>query len=468
MKSLKFLLVLPLALAAVWLVTQGPDQERWRQAWLALTQTGQGGDSPEPAHEHHEPGYVCPMHPQILRDAPGTCPICGMSLVPRRPLEPAPTTAGERKILFYRHPHKPDVVSDHPLKDEMGMDYVPVYDAGPGGGVLISPTVMNNLGLRSAAVEKGRLWRRIDTLGYVEYDSFTLGHVHVRTEGWVERLYVRSLGQRVKRGERLFDLYSPTLVRAQEEYLQARAGGNERLIAASSERLAALGVSREQIEALSRRGTASQTVGFFAHRDGVVTILNATEGMYLELGTEAVAIADLSEVWIIAEVFEHQAAWVKPGQSGEVRLASLPGRLWEGKVEYVYPNLEPQTRTLRVRLRFPNPGEVLKPNMFADVTIFAGPKDEVLSIPREALIRTGQEQRVILDLGGGRFAQRPVVSGMESGERVEILSGLKPGEKVVLSGQFLIDSEASLKASLKRLETQAPHEDHSGHEGHKP
>jgi Cu(I)/Ag(I) efflux system membrane fusion protein len=163
-------------------------------------------------------------------------------------------------------------------------------------------------------------------------------------------------------------------------------------------------------------------------------------------------LADLSTVWILAEVFENQADWVALGQSVDVSLSYLPGKQWEGKVEYIYPSLDPKTRTLKVRLQFDNPNEELKPNMFAHVSIYGGAKKEVLLLSREALIRTGQEQRVILDLGGGRFAPRKVVAGIESGEWVEILQGLKEGDKVVASGQFLIDSEASLKASLMRMQ----------------
>ena len=275
--------------------------------------------------------------------------------------------------------------------------------------------------------------------------------MHLRTDGWIERLYVKSVGERVKKGARLLDLYSPTLVNAQEEYLQAKASGSRNLIRASRDRLIALGVSKGQIERLEKTGKVSQTTAIYARQGGIVASLNTPEGMYVKPATEIMSLADLSTVWLLAEVFEQQADWIRDGQPADVRLSYMPGREWKGRVEYIYPDLDPKTRTLKVRLRFDNPDELLKPNMYADVTLYAGEKDDVVFIPREALIRTGEEERVILDMGEGRFAPRKVKAGMESGDFVEILEGLREGERVVTSGQFLIDSEASLKASLARM-----------------
>ena len=419
----------------------------------------------EHAAKHLNPNYVCPMHPQIIRDQPGNCPICGMQLVA---VEPEQTKrSAERKVLYYRHPHNPAITSDKPMKDEMGMDYVPIYDDGAGAAVKIAPEVVNNLGVRTAEVERSRLWRRIDTVGYVDYDESEVVHVHLHTDGWIERLYVATLGDQVGKGDRLFELYSPDLVNAQQEFLQALASANKSLISASRERLSALGVSRGQVDALAKGGPVQQRVTVYAPHDGIVATLNVREGMYVKLATEVMSLADLSTVWVLAEVFEQETGWVKPGQPAEVRLSFQPGRTWEGEVDYVYPNLDPKTRTLRARLRFANADRALKPNMYADVTIYGGPRRDILVIPREALIRTGREQRVILDLGDGRFAPREVVSGMESGDYVEITAGLSAGDRVVTSGQFLIDSEASLKASLQRMQSLAESE-HAGEGGLNP
>lgn len=216
-------------------------------------------------------------------------------------------------------------------------------------------------------------------------------------------------------------------------------------------RLAALGISEQQIREIQKTKQVSQYVRVYALQDGIIAKLSVRDGMFVTPPVEIMTLADLSSVWLLAEVFESQADWVKVGQAAEVSLSYLPGQVWEGEVQYIYPSLNPKTRTLKVRLQFKNLNESLKPNMFADVTIYGGAKKDIILIPREALIRTGQEERVILSEGDGRFRQRKVVAGIESGDWVQIVTGLQPGDEVVTSGQFLIDSEASLKASLARM-----------------
>jgi Cu(I)/Ag(I) efflux system membrane fusion protein len=336
----------------------------------------------------------------------------------------------------------------------MGMELVPVYadaDGGDGSSISIAPEVVQNLGVRTAVAERSRLWRGIDTVGYVDYDESKVSHIHLRTEGWIENLAVESEGERVTRGQRLFNLYSPALVNAQEEFVQALVGGNKGLIRASRSRLTALGIPGSQIKRLEKERKASQTIPIYAPQDGVVASLSVRDGMYIKPATRVMSLADLSSVWLLAEVFERQADWVEVNQPAEVTLAFLPGRTWEGRVEYIYPSLDPKTRTLKARLRFPNPDEALKPNMYANVIIYGGPKDDVVVIPIEALIRTGREERVVIALGEGRFESRTVRAGIESGEWVEVIEGVQPGEDIVVSGQFLIDSEASLKASMMRM-----------------
>jgi len=404
--------------------------------------------------KHQDPTYVCPMHPQIIRGEPGSCPLCGMTLVKVEDEGTEMNASKESKILYYRHPHNPAITSDTPRKDEMGMDFVPIYEQG-GVTVTISSAVVQNMGVRTAKIERGRLWRRIDTVGYVDYDENKLSHIHLRTDGWIERLAVKSEGDQINKGEVLFALYSPTLVNAQEEYLEALTSGSNSLISASRERLKSLGVSENQIQTLKQSKQVLQRLNIYAPRTGIIDKLNVREGMYVKPATEVMTLADLSSVWLLAEVFESQADWVKVGAFADVRLSYLPGRIWEGKVEYIYPSLDQKTRTLKTRLRFDNPDESLKPNMFAEITIYGGAKTDVLSVPREALIRTGKQNRVILALGEGRFKPRKVTPGIETGDRVEIIEGLIEGETVVTSGQFLIDSEASLKASIRRLSDTA-------------
>ncbi len=373
----------------------------------------------------------------------------------------------ERKILYWVAPMDPNYRRDKPGKSPMGMDLIPVYadEEGEDNSVKISPAVIQNLGVRTAVVERARLGRLIETVGYVRYDESRLVHVHPRTDGWIERLLVESEGERVRKGQLLYTLYSPTLVNAQEEYLQGMRSGNKILLAASRERLIALGVSEDQIERLRRTRKVMQTIEFRAPQDGIVATLKVRAGMYVQPATEMMQLADLSTVWLLAEVFEQQVHWTHVGDPAEVRLSFLPGRVWEGKVEYIYPNLDPRTRTLTVRLRFDNPDEALKPNMYANVRIYGGFKPGILVIPREALIRMDSESRVIVALGEGRFAPRVVKPGIESGDWVEIVDGLKEGEKVVVSGQFLIDSEASIKASMMRMTEPEPSDGEGGPPG---
>lgn len=406
----------------------------------------------EHAEKHADPKYVCPMHPQIIRDKPGSCPICGMELIKKKTEQ---ETSSEKKILYWVAPMDPAYRRDGPGKSPMGMDLVPVYDEGNGLSVKISPSVENNMGVRTAIVERKKLWRMIDTVGYVDFDENKISHIHIRTKGWIEKLVVHSEGERVKKGQLLFEMYSPELVNAQDDYIQALKSGSPFLLNASRERLLALGIARQQIREIKKLRKTNQFVRVYATQDGIVAKLNVREGMYLTPDMEIMTLADLSSIWILAEVFESQANWVKEGQSADVKLSYAPGREWDGKVEYIYPSLNEKTRTLKVRLVFDNPDEVLKPNMFTNVSIYGGPRNNVVSIPREALIRTGGAARVILAVDKGRFEPRKVVVGIESGDWIEIQQGLVEGDKVVTSGQFLIDSEASLKASLQRMSSPA-------------
>jgi Cu(I)/Ag(I) efflux system membrane fusion protein len=367
----------------------------------------------------------------------------------------ADTNSGERRILYWTDPMLPNYRAEGPGKSPMGMDLVPVYadtrSANDAGAVTIAPEIVQNLGVRTAPAVRSRLRRGVDTVGYVDFDESRLAHIHVRTEGWIERLYFKSEGERVRRGDRLFDLYSPALVNAQDEFVQALKTATAGLARASRERLEALGISTSQIDQLDKDRRVRQTISFYAPQDGVISALPVREGMYVKPEDTVMSLADLSSVWLLADVFERQAEWIKVGQHAEVQLSYVPGRQWQGRVEYIYPSLDPVTRTLKARLRFENPGEVLKPNMYAKVKIFSDPGDEVVLIPAEALIRTGREQRVVVALGAGRFASRKVTAGIESDDRVEILDGIEAGEEVVVSGQFLIDSEASLRANDMRM-----------------
>ena len=409
------------------------------------------------AEKHLDSNYVCPMHPQIIKGQPGTCPICGMNLE-KIETEKSVVAKKEKKVRYWVAPMDPNYRRDEPGKSPMGMDLVPVYDesdmdevSDDGPVVKISPSVIQNMGVRTAVVNRGQLTREIDTVGYIDFNEAKLRHIHMRTDGWIETLKVKSEGERVKKGDVLFRIYSPILVNAQEEYLQSMNISNRQLVQASFERLLALGLTKTQIDNIKKNKKVSQKVDIYAQQDGIIAALNVREGMYVKPMNEVMSIADLSSVWLLAEIFEQQVDWVNTGNMAEVRLSYLPGRNWKGRVEYIYPSLDPKTRTLKVRLHFNNPNEVLKPNMYANVRLYGDVKEAVLYLPKEAIIRTGQEQRVITTDGKGRFKTRIVITGVESGQSIEIVDGLSEGEQVVISGQFLIDSEASLKASLMRM-----------------
>ena len=378
----------------------------------------------------------------------------------------APRAKKEKEILYWVAPMDANYRRDKPGKSPMQMDLVPVY-ASDGGTddestVHINAGVEQNLGVRTQAAQIRSLFRRVEATGYVGFDESRVSQISMRTEGWVERLLVETEGERVEKGQLLFEFYSPQLVNAQKEYIQARRHDERRLLSAAEAKLLALGMVRPDIERLSKSGKVSNTIQVLAPRDGIVTKLNAREGMYIRPATEVMSLVDLSSVWLQAEVFESQADWVAEGQPAEARLNYMPGEVFSGRVDYVYPVLNPVTRTLQVRLRFHNSDGRLKPNMYARVTIYGKTRPSVLSIPLEALIRGPESDRVVVALGDGKYQVREIMRGIESGNWVEIIAGLEKGDEVVTSAQFLIDSEASLHGSVLRLGSMDMEHDKSG------
>lgn len=408
------------------------EWRRWRHALLLLPlilaacdadapSPGEGlaaavNDTPlEHAAKHLDPKYVCPMHPQIVRDEPGSCPICGMSLV-------------EKRV---------DTHSD--TRPEVRLD----------------AAVVQNMGVRTAKVERGTLWKYVRTVGRVEYDETHLAHVHSRADGWIEKLMLRAEGEPVRKGQELAELYAPDILSAQVDFLIALdpQGQGTRRVSPDKARnlLRLLDVPEAVIQEIARTRVTRNTIPVLAPSDGIVTRMMARDGMYVTPGSEMFTIADLTKVWVMVDVFEYQLAWIEPGLETEITVPAHPDRVWRGKVDYLYPDLDPKTRTLRVRLLFDNPELLLKPNMFAEVVIYGGPKAGVLKIPREALIVTGERETVVRALGNGRFQPVDVQTGMDAGDEVEVLSGLEQGDEIVISGQFLIDSESSLQASFIRM-----------------
>lgn len=365
----------------------------------------------------------------------------------------ADSSSTAAKPLYWVAPMDPNYRRDKPGKSPMGMDLVPVYEEPDktADTITISPAVENNLGVRTEPVRVGPLWRRIEATAYVGLDETLISNISTRTEGWVSRLYINAEGERVRKNDLLFELYSPEIVNAQKEYLQARKRGEERLIAGSVQKMRALGLVQSEIAALEKSGKVSEHIRVVAPQDGIVSKLNVREGIFVQPNTLIMSLAGLSSVWLQAEVFESQAEWVAAGQMAKATLDYLPGQEFNGQVDYVYPVLDPKTRTLRVRLRFENPAEMLKPNMYARVSIYGKLHANALSISREALIRSTGSNRVVLALGEGRFQVTEVLTGMESGDYVEILAGLEENDQIVTSAQFLLDSEASLGGGIRRL-----------------
>lgn len=354
--------------------------------------------------------------------------------------------------LYWVAPMDPSYRSDKPGKSPMGMDLIPVYsEDNATDRVIISPSVEQNLGVRTAPVLRTTLSREIDTVGYVMVDENNIEHVHTYTDGWVKKLFVKTVGEHVNKGQLLFELYSPTIINAQEEYILALKSGNTSLIEASNNKLLTLGVTNDQIEELKKTQKAKQLIPVYAEKPGIVSSLNVREGIYVKPEKDLITLEDLSRIWVLGEVFERQSQWVKKGQKAIATLSYLPGKEWAGEVDYVYPRLDPITHTLKVRLVFDNPEEILKPNMYADIIIFAEPSDNVLVIPREAVIYTGEGARVIVKEKDGEYIAKSIKIGIESDDVVEVLYGLEEGEIIVTSAQFLIDSESSLKASINRI-----------------
>lgn len=360
-----------------------------------------------------------------------------------------------KEPLYWVAPMDSNYKRDEPGLSPMGMDLVPVYkdDANSSPGtVTISPEVVNNLGVRTSKVQLKTLQSDINTVGYVQYNQDQLIHIHPRVEGWLETLFVKAQGAQVKAGEPLYTLYSPQLVNAQEEFLLAVNRNNTVLIRAAKARLESLNVSDGFIQRLQNNKKVMQNITFYARESGVVDELNVREGFFVKPGTSMMSIAQLDEVWVEAEVFERQVEQVSVGLPVTMTLDYLKGEKWQGKVDYIYPALDAKNRTLRVRLRFNNKDHRLKPNMFAQVSIHSSASEAHLTVPKEAVIRTQHQNRVVIAKGEGRYKSVQVDVGHINSSEAVILSGVLEGDTVVISAQFLIDSESSKSSDFKRMD----------------
>ncbi len=360
--------------------------------------------------------YTCGMHPQIIQDHPGNCPICGMNLTPIR-------------------------------------------DGGPGGsdgmtssGITIDPAVVQNMGVRAAVVVRAPISRVIRATGKIEYDEQKLSIVSGKVGGWIEKVYHQKAGAFVKKGEPLYEIYSPELVSAQREYLLSLNSGSETIRNAARKRLEFWDVPAGEISRLKNSGSVSRTITIAAPRSGFITELQAVDGQSVMMGATLFKIADISTVWVNASIYEDEAPLVKDGMNAEVSLDYLPGKTFSGVVDYVYPFLDETTRTLTVRVVFPNPENELKPGMFATVKIESKVSDDAIVVPLEAVIDSGERKIAFVAKGKGKFEPREIVTGAEDDKgRIHVISGLEPGETVVVSGQFLFDSESRLREAVAKF-----------------
>jgi membrane fusion protein, copper/silver efflux system len=412
-------------------------------------------------HDSQKTLYTCGMHPQIIQDHPGDCPICGMKLTPIRKQpgagQSSPTAAkGERKIKFYKSTMMAGEIGQSLGKDSMGMDMVPVYEGGgaeDSAVISVDAVTIQKMGVRTAVLTKGPLRRAIRTVGAVDYNETALADVTTKFRGWIEKLYVDSTGKQVKKGEPLFDIYSPDLYSAQNEYVLALGQGAAGMKASARMKLKLYDISDDQIAELERTRKPAKTLRVDAPIDGIVVEKMAVQGQMVDSGMKLYRLADLSIVWVQSQIYEEDLAFVKLGQEAEVSLSYLPDRKFRGRVTYIYPTVDEKTRTARVRMEFHNPGFFLKPGMFATVELHADLEPSVLLVPDMAVLRSGEKNTVFVALDGGRFEPRTVVLGPRAdNSSYQVLSGLQEGERVVTSGQFLLDSESQLREAIQKMQ----------------
>jgi RND family efflux transporter MFP subunit len=391
--------------------------------------------------------------------------------------------AGERKVLYYRNPMGLSDTSPVPRKDPMGMDYVPVYEGeeepASSNEIRISTEKVQKLGVRTEEARVRELSRPLRAVGTLQIDERRISTVAPKFEGWIERLHVNTTGQPVARGQPLMDVYSPDLVTAQQEYLIAAKGiedvknaspelqrSMQQLMQSALTRLRNWDISDQELRELQTSGTTRRTITLHSPVGGVVVEKPALKGMRFMPGETLYQISDLSSLWVLAEVFEHDLAQVRPGQAATIEVSAFPGKVFKGKVAFLYPTITPETRTGKVRIELANPGGMLKPAMYASVELAAGERRAVVSVPLSAVLDSGTRQVVLVQAAEGRFEPREVKLGTRTDEYVEVQQGVKAGEAVVVGANFLIDAESNLKAAITGLTSSqssgAPAEPQSG------
>jgi Cu(I)/Ag(I) efflux system membrane fusion protein len=384
---------------------------------------------------------------------------------------PSATTTEEQQPLFYRNPMNPEVTSPVATKDSMGMDYIPVYadedaDSAPAGTVRIDPVTVQTIGVRTALAQRRSMSRSIQTIGRVDYDEKKIVELHPKTDGWIEKLHINTTGAPVKNNTILLSFYSPQLVSTQQEYVLALKNlntlkesqfedvrrGAEELVETTLERMRLLDVPEHQITHLTNTLEVKKNLHIHSPANGIVTSIGARQGQYVTPQTKLYTIADLSKVWVYVDIYEDEMPWINVGDKATIRVKALPGQSFEGVLSYIYPYAESQTRTIKVRMVFDNPDLLLKPDMFANVVIEASELPDLVVIPSEAIIRSGTREQVFVQRAPGKFEPREVIVGVSSEGWTEIKSGIEPGDDVVISAQFLIDSESKLREAASKMQ----------------
>jgi len=355
---------------------------------------------------------------------------------------------------YWVAPMDPNYRRDAPGKSPMGMDLVPVYDDGeelPAGTVKISPTVVHNLGVRTAIVEKGSFKEDFTTVATVKFDERQLQVVHSRVSGWIKSLLVRANGDEVKRYERLYDIYSPELIAAQEELLIALNANDSGMRAASVDKLKNLGVSKGSIDYVIKNRKVISNITVYAPAAGVVSELRVAQGSYVTPNTSIMSISGMDPIWVEGEVFENDLDKLRVGAAVSVSTESMPSRKWQGNIDYIYPQIDGKSRTAKIRVIVKNPDKTLLANMYVKIQVDTSSDEAILSVAQEAVIRTGSMDRVVLVTDEGHYKSVKVRTGRRTRDRFEVLEGLQEGDKVVVSAQFLIDSESSISSDFMRM-----------------
>ncbi|MDD3179943.1 MAG: efflux RND transporter periplasmic adaptor subunit [Opitutaceae bacterium] len=434
------------------------------QSWLTIALLGltAGWFLAPLVHAAEKQLYTCGMHPQIIRNTPGDCPICGMKLQPVRANAPAYASAGERKIRYYQSTMMPGEVSGKPGKDSMGMEMEPVYEAGANAAISIQidAATIQRMNLKTDVAIRGPVRREIRTVGTIAFNEQGIREITTKYEGWIDKLYVDATWASVKAGDPLFEIYSPDLYNAQLNYLLAvrsEGAGGGPLTRAAFARLQLFDVPADFLAEVVRTGEARRTFVFRSPADGVVIEKMAVAGQMIKPGERIYRLADLSTVWALTQVYESDLPFVRAGQAAAVHVTYGPDRTLNGQVALVLPQVEEQTRAATARIVLPNSDGLLRPGMFVDVRFSAQLAESAVLVPETAILRSGERNTVFIALPDGSFEPREVQPGARSeGGRYEVRNGLAAGERIVTSGQFMLDSESQLREAIQKMLKSTP------------